>query len=112
MSGRLGSRGSFTTQDAGKEYGELETGAACLAFANLAMAKQQLKREFVAASAGGPPLGVEVALVTSDVAGVYARAVAAGAEGVSEPAVMPWGQTVAYVRDNAGHVVELCTAVG
>jgi lactoylglutathione lyase len=25
---------------------------------------------------------------------------------------MPWGQTVAYVRDNNGFLVELCTPMG
>jgi uncharacterized glyoxalase superfamily protein PhnB len=55
---------------------------------------------------------VEVALVTTDVAGLYARAVEAGATTVSEPATKPWGQTVAYVRDNAGHLVEICSPVG
>ena len=38
----------------------------------------------------GPPLGVEGA-GDDTIAGVYARAVAAGAEAVSEPAMMPWG---------------------
>jgi uncharacterized glyoxalase superfamily protein PhnB len=51
----------------------------------------------------------EVALVTSDVPALYARAVKAGATAVSEPATKPWGQTVAFVRDNVGHTVELCS---
>ena len=37
------------------------------------------------------------------------RAVKAGATAVSEPAAKPWGQTVAYLRDKDGHLVELCT---
>jgi len=48
-------------------------------------------------------------LVTSDVPALYARAVKAGATAVSEPATKPWGQTVAYLRDKDGHLVELCT---
>lgn len=93
----------------GKAYGELETGTARLAFASVPMAKEQLKQEVTIASADKAPLGFEVALVTADVTMVYARAVKAGAISVSEPASKPWGQTVAYVRDNCGHVVELCT---
>lgn len=101
----------FFNDDNGKAYGELETGACCLAFASLELAKLHLKQEPIAASPDKAPLGVEVALVTSDVPGLYSRAVKAGAISVSEPETKPWGQTVAYVRDNAGHLVELCTPV-
>ena len=101
----------FFNDDNGKAYGELETGAACLAFASLDLAREHLKQDIVAASPDKPPLGVEIALVTTDVAGLYTRAVKAGATSVSEPATKPWGQTVAYVRDNAGHLVEICTPV-
>jgi lactoylglutathione lyase len=63
----------------------------------------------VTTSPGRPPLSFEVALTTADVPALYARAVKAGAMPVSEPATKPWGQTVAYVRDKDGHLVELCT---
>lgn len=99
----------FFNDDNGKTYGELETGAARLAFASLEMAKAILKLEVVAASPDKAPLGIEIALVTPDVPALYARAVKAGATAVSEPAVKPWGQTVAYLRDKDGHLVELCT---
>ena len=99
----------FFQNDGGKAYGELETGAARLAFASLALANEHLKQEVVPASLTQPPLGFEIALVTSDVSGLYHRAVKAGATPVSEPTAKPWGQTVAYLRDNAGYLVELCT---
>jgi lactoylglutathione lyase len=101
----------FFNDDKGKAYGELETGAACLAFASLKLAREHLNQDVIAASLDKPPLGVEVALVTADVPGLYTRAVKAGAISVSGPATKPWGQTVAYVRDNAGHLVEICTPV-
>jgi uncharacterized glyoxalase superfamily protein PhnB len=47
--------------------------------------------------------------VSDDVAGAYARAVAAGAAAVQEPRQKPWGQTVGYVRDLNGVLVELCS---
>ena len=99
----------FFNDDNGKAYGELETGAACLAFASLQLAQTHLQRDVVAASLDKPPLGVEIALTTADVPALYARALKAGATPVSEPATKPWGQTVAYLRDNSGHLVELCT---
>ncbi|WP_353954881.1 hypothetical protein [uncultured Methylobacterium sp.] len=36
----------------------------------------------------------------------------AGALPVAAPMTKPWGQTVAYVRDGDGVLVELCSAVG
>ena len=71
----------FFTDDNGKAYGELETGAAGLAFASLQLAKEHLKQEVAAASPSKPPLGFEIALVTPDVSALYARAVKAGATG-------------------------------
>jgi lactoylglutathione lyase len=99
----------FFNDDNGKAYGELETGTARLAFASLELAKTLLKQEIVAASPDKAPLGVEIALVTPDVAALYARAVKAGATVVSEPETKPWGQMVACLRDKDGHLVELCT---
>jgi lactoylglutathione lyase len=101
----------FFHDDHGKAYGELETGAARLAFASLELATEHLKREVVPASLNKAPLGFEVALVTANVPELYAQAVKAGATPLSEPTVKPWGQTVAYLRDNNGYLVELCTAM-
>ena len=102
----------FFNDENGAAYGELNSGGACLAFASHQLARQHLKKDFTAAAPDRPPLGVEVALVTPDVAGLYQRAVNAGAVSLSKPEVKPWGQTVALVRDNSGHLVELCTPMG
>jgi lactoylglutathione lyase len=93
----------------GKAYGELETGAARLAFASIALAEEHLKQKVIAASPKDAPLGVEIALTTPAVKALFVRAVNAGATAISEPETKPWGQTVAYLRDNSGHLVELCT---
>jgi uncharacterized glyoxalase superfamily protein PhnB len=99
----------FFHDDNGKAYGELETGAARLAFASIALAEEHLKQKIVAASPDKTPLGVEIALTTPDVPELFKRAVKAGAVTVSEPVTKPWGQTVAYLRDNSGFLVEICT---
>jgi uncharacterized glyoxalase superfamily protein PhnB len=101
----------FFHDDGGKSYGELETGATRLAFASLNLAEEHLGRRPVTPDPAGAPLAFEIALVTDDVDGLYARALDADATAVSAPAVKPWGQAVAYVRDRAGYLVELCTAV-
>ena len=98
----------FFNDDHGKAYGELETGAARLAFASFELIREHAGPD-TAASLGKGNFGGEVALVTPEVGALYARAVNAGGTPVRGPAVKPWGQTVAYLRDNAGHLVELCT---
>jgi lactoylglutathione lyase len=99
----------FFTDDNGKAYGELETGATRLGFVSLELARTTLKQEIIATSPDKPPFGAEIAFTTPDVPAFYARAVKAGAKAMSEPALKPWGQTVAYLRDMDGHLVELCT---
>ena len=99
----------FFNDDHGKAYGELETGATRLAFVSLALAREHLKQEIVTAAQDKAPLGMEIALTTPDVPGLFKRAVDAGAVVVSEPAAKPWGQTVAYLRDNSGFLIEICT---
>jgi lactoylglutathione lyase len=59
----------------------------------------------------GKPQAAEFGFVTDDVAGAYEAAIAAGATAVSEPAEKPWGQTVAYVRDLNGMLVEFGTDI-
>lgn len=89
-------------------YGELETGATALAFVSHTLLRQ------IGKTPKAPVLDAptsEIALVTDDVAGAVQRAVDAGAKLVQAPMEMPWGQTIAYVGDCNGFLVELCTAV-
>lgn len=95
----------------GNDYAELDTGGTTLAFAHDRMATLN-KLSIRPNRAGDDAPGVELALVTDDVAGAYERAVAAGATAVSAPEVKPWGQTVSYVRDRDGVLVELCSPMG
>jgi lactoylglutathione lyase len=107
----FGLKRRFFNEDQGKAYGELETGAACVAFVNLEMAKLSVGRELTMPSPDRPTLGMEIALVTADVDALFKQAVGAGATEVRKPEAKPWGQSVAYVRDKDGHLVELCTPV-
>ena len=101
----------FYHDEPGKAYGELETGAARLAFASITLAREHVKQDLTLAAPDRPPLAMEIAFVTDDVPARYRQAIAAGASAVSAPEAKPWGQTVAYVRDRDGHLVELCTAL-
>jgi len=91
------------------QYAELETGATALAFADeLATTTchsfQPNRIETKAA-------GAEVAFIVEDVPAAFKKAVSRGATAVVEPVQKPWGQTIAYVRDLNGFLVELCTVV-
>ena len=93
-------------------YGELETGATTLAFADHQMGESHFPQGYVKADASPVPLGIEIALLTPDVPAAHARAINAGASELKAPQLMPWGQTVSYVRCADGTLVELCTPMG
>ena len=92
-------------------YGELDTGETTLGFATHALGAKNLPKGYVAADASPLPLGMEIALVTGDVAAAHASAISHGAAELSPPAKKPWGQTVSYVRSPDGILIELCTPV-
>lgn len=94
------------------EYGELETGETVLGFARHDLADTHFPGGHVEAHSSAKPLGMEIALVTPDVAAAHTRAIAAGALELSAPAEKPWGQVVSYVRCPDGTLVELCTPIG
>ena len=91
------------------DYGELETGSTALAFSSHRL-MQQLGKNPQAASPTAPSF--EIALCTPDVPAALAQAIGAGATPMRPADVMPWGQTIAYVADINGFLVELCTPMG
>lgn len=92
-------------------YGEMETGATALAFATHELGDSNLPEGYIKASHSVEPLGMEIALVTENVAEAHAKALAAGAKSIKEPLLKPWGQTVSYVRCPDGTLVEICSPV-
>ncbi|WP_338871807.1 VOC family protein [Myxococcus stipitatus] len=89
-------------------YGELETGSTTLAFASEDMAKSNgLTVRFLRPQETSAAM--ELGLVTPDVPAAFQRAVQSGAIPVQPPKQKPWGQTVAYVKDLNGVLVELCS---
>ncbi len=94
------------------DYGELLTGSTTLSIAAEALAEESVGPDFARLRPDQPPSALEIAFTTDDVAGLLAQALTAGATIVLEPTEKPWGQTVAYVRDLNGLLVELCTPIG
>ncbi len=90
------------------DYGELNTGNTVLAFANETLGKQngidvRPLRPHTQAPA------IEIAFTTENPAEAIAKALQAGATAVQPATQKPWGQTVGYVRDPNGVLLELCT---
>jgi uncharacterized glyoxalase superfamily protein PhnB len=92
-------------------YAELRTGDTTLAFASEELASTH-GFEFAPTRTDSAPPSVEVAFITDDVQSSYTAALKAGARSVTPPEKKPWGQTVSYVRDNNGYLVEICSPVG
>lgn len=90
-------------------YGELATGTTRLAFAAESLASTH--GDYRPSRLSDKPCAMELALVTDDVPGAVERAVLAGAVPHAKAEEKPWGQTVAYVRDPNGFLIELCTPV-
>jgi lactoylglutathione lyase len=99
----------FVADDA--TYGEMETGETTLSFARHTLVGESIPGGYRRNDPAEPPAGVEIGFVTDDVAAAWDAALAAGAIVVSPPKTKPWGQTVAYVRDLEGMLVEICTPV-
>ena len=93
-----------------KDYGELETGGTTLAFASHTVAEyngiaiEKRKPEAL-------PSPFEITFVADDLESAWKQAIDAGAEIVKEPTQKPWGQTVGYLRDINGFLVEMCTKI-
>lgn len=92
-------------------YGELNTGSTTLSFAAHELGDTNFPGGHVHASASEKPLGMELAIVTADVASAHKKAIQFGAKELSPPSQKPWGQTVSYVRAPDGVLIEICTPV-
>jgi lactoylglutathione lyase len=101
----------FYTQAFGLEPGFMPPGGGYATLAGdggqLAFVQRDQLAESLGDEARRPPAGFEVWIEATDVPGAVERALAAGAELVLEPERKPWGQTVAYVRDPNGTLVEI-----
>lgn len=86
-------------------YAEMESGETILSFANNEMLEMSIGIEALK----GTKNCFEIAFSTDDVQGAFEKAIANGAKELKKPEQKPWGQTVAYVNDTFGTIVEICT---
>jgi len=99
----------FITEE--HDYGELNTGETTLSFASHELGLSNFKGGYVSGSESVKPLGVEIALVSTDVHAAHSDALKNGASELKAPEEKPWGQVVSYVRCPSGILLELCTPI-
>lgn len=95
----------------GNDYGELDTGNTVIGFVNHQLGKMNLPNGYLQADVNTLPLGMELVFVTNNVQQAFDKALAEGAISVQETSLKPWGQTVAYLRDPQGTLIELCNPI-
>ena len=93
------------------DYGEIASGETTLAFASRELGESNFEKGFTMSHKSQKPFGVELAFTTSNVEKLFQLAIDNGAEILSEATVKPWGQTVGYVRDINGFIIEVCTPI-
>lgn len=93
------------------DYGELLTGETTISFVSKDLANSNLKNGFIESSQLEKPFGIELALVTDNVQEVIGKALTHGAIETEPPIQKPWGQTVGYIRDIDGFLLEICTPI-
>ena len=92
-----------------EDYGELLTGNTTLSFATTTLARSNFSEDFVESKLSNKPFGIEIAFATDNVQATYDHAILSGATHVAAPSFKPHGQTVAYLRDLDGFLIEICT---
>lgn len=90
------------------DYAEMETGATTLSFARDDLARSH-GFDYAPNRADARAAGIEICLLCDDVPAAFDHAIATGGAVAALPATKPWGQTVAYLRDINGVLVELAT---
>ena len=88
-------------------YAEMNSGETTLAFANNEMLEMNLGIKALK----GQKKCFEIAFSTGDVQKAFEKAMLNGAKELKKPEIKPWGQTVAYVEDSFGTIVEICTPI-
>ncbi|MBW4615254.1 MAG: VOC family protein [Desmonostoc vinosum HA7617-LM4] len=94
-----------------EQYAEMETGSTTLAFAASELAKSNLANGFQENNLSHLPAGVEIAFTTDDVDTAFNHAIESGATLETAPKQKPWGQSVGYVRDLDGILVEIASQI-
>ncbi|MCT3762569.1 VOC family protein [Elizabethkingia anophelis] len=103
----FGFKRKFITPE--NDYGELNTGETSIAFASLELANTNLADSFTPGNLNDKPFATEIGLITDKPENTVQQSLQYGATLVQKPLQKPWGQTVAYIRDIDGFLIEICS---
>jgi lactoylglutathione lyase len=90
-------------------YAELNTGGTTLAFADETLGKENLPEGYFPIDRTKMHSVCEIVFTVKDVQKAYDDALLAGAVSIVLPKHKPWGQTVAYVKDPSGVLIEIAS---
>ncbi len=93
------------------EYAELAAGSIKLAFASDQLGQLNLSNKYYKNNQQAEPAGCELVFTTNTVDELFKKALAAGAKEIAAPAKKPWGQTIGYVQDPQGILIEIASIV-
>ncbi|WP_126971214.1 VOC family protein [Gynurincola endophyticus] len=105
----FGFQRKFVTPE--NDYGEIITGETTLSFASHTLGKSNFTTDYIKSEPGEKPFGFELGFTTDDVESLVKTAIENGGVLVAAAKQKPWGQTVAYIRDPEGFLVEICTPI-
>lgn len=91
------------------QYAELNTGTTIIAFASETLAKLNLPKGHIPNNIKQLPQACELVFTVHDVQKAYEKALKAGGGSIALPQQKPWGQTVAYIRDPNGVLIEIAS---
>ena len=103
----FGFSAKFTTPEL--DYGEIITGEVVIGFASYELAHSNLKNGFQKSSVAEKPFGIELCFTSENIEADIAKALAAGAIEVEPITEKVWGQSIAYLRDINGFLIEIGT---
>ena len=86
-------------------YAEMQTEGITLSFASNSMWTPNTGLELL----DTPKHGVELAFTCEDLQSAMDKSMEYGAKLITSPIQKPWGQTVGYICDPFGNLIELCT---
>lgn len=93
------------------DYAELISGETTIAFASIALGNNNIKAGLTPLSLHGKAVGIEWAFTSNNIEADFQNALDNGAVLVETIKTKPWGQKVGYLRDNNGHLIEICTPI-
>ena len=91
------------------DYGELISGETTIAFASHQLGRSNFSGGFKKSVLKTKPFGIELAFTTETIENDFKHAIKAGAVEFEPLTKKPWGQSVGYLRDINGFLIEVCT---